>query len=302
MKSAAIFYFTGTGNTQEVLAMIKSAFYAEGIKTDCLRIDHCTISNNTLGVANYDAIGIGYPILAYNAPETVERFLMTLPPSDGKRAFIFKTSGEPFFINGASSFGISRILKKKGYVLNYERHFIMPYNIFFRYPDAVVKQLYTLAERLSIKLAQDIADGVSDPPEFNPIVVLVSLIMRIQRPLAKLNGRMYGTDAACNLCRKCVRECRVGNIRLDAGKIKFGWKCMMCMRCVMYCPQGALKAGLINVMALRGPYDFKRITEDPDVCGEAIQDCNKGFFKFFKKYVKEMEELTSGSASNDSCK
>lgn len=294
LKNAVIFYFTGTGNTQEVLLMLVRALDMEGFKTDCLQIDNCTAKSNTLDFAKYDAIGIGYPVWAFNAPEVVERFLKTLPRAEGKPAFIFKTLGEPFFANDASSFRIGRLLKKKGYRPDYERQFIMPYNIIFRYPDGVVRQLYALAEKLSIKTARDIANGVSSPPKFNFAAMLISFISLIHRPLSKLNGRMYTASAACSGCQKCVRECRSGNIRLEGGRIKFGWKCVMCMRCVMYCPRDAIKVGLINNLAVRGPYDFKRIMNDPAVQRETIQNCNKGFFKHFKKYVRQVEELTSG--------
>ncbi len=294
MKSLIIFYFTGTGNTEEVLGMLTRALNAENVKTDCMRIDCCTINNNTLDINGYDAIGIGYPVLAFNAPEMMEQFLKRLPAAEGKPAFIFKTSGEPFFTNNASSLGIDRLLKKRGYRLFYERHFIMPYNIGFRYPDEIVRQLYILAEKLSIKTARDLANDISCPPSYNPAAILISLLLRIEWPLARLNGRMYGVDRSCSRCQKCVKECRAGNIRLEDGRIKFGWKCMMCMRCVMYCPRGAVKAGLISGLALRGPYDFKQIMNNPAIREDAIQNCNKGFFKYFRKYIRKMEALTKG--------
>ena len=293
MKKAIIFYFTSTGNTQEVLAMLMRALDAEGIQTDCLQIENCTIKSNIRNIADYDAIGIGYPVWAFNAPVMVERFLKTLPRAENKPVFVFTTAGEPFFLNNVSSHWIGRILKKRGYIPNYERHFIMPYNINFRYPDEIVKELYALAEKLSIQMARELANGVLCPPKWSPVAIPVSFVLRLQRPLSKLNGRLYKTDAACNGCQKCVRECGSGNISLESGRIKFGWKCMMCMRCVMYCPQGAIKAGLINGLAVRGPYDFKRIMNDPAIRKDTIQNCGKGFFKYFKKYVKEMEELTS---------
>lgn len=300
MRSAFIFYFTGTGNTQEVLAMLVHALETKGVKTDCLRMDSCTTNSNTLNAAEYDAIGIGYPIWAFNAPGMVEQFLKKLPRAEGKPAFIFKTSGEPFFINGASSLRIGRILKKRGYILNYERHFIMPYNICFRYPDDIVNQLYALAEKLSLKMARDLASGVSNPLKINPAAMIVSFVFRIQRPLSKFNGRMYKADETCCGCGKCVRECRSGNIFLEDGRIKFGWNCVMCMRCVMYCPRGAIRSGWINGLAVRGPYDFKRIMIDPEIRKDTIQNCRRGFFKYFKKYIKEMETLTADDDSMES--
>ena len=294
MKSALIFYFSGTGNTLEVLGMIQSALRGEGVKTDSCAIDSCLNGGAMPDVSAYDAVGIGYPIYAFNPPGRVEAFMRTLPCADGKPAFVFKTAGEPLPTNNASSYAIDRILRRRGYNLTYERHFLMPYNILFRFSDQVVKQIYTLSGKLSRKLAYDVMRGIQDRPRYNPFVMLAAFIMRILRPLARFNGRMYSTKDTCNLCQKCVRECGAQNIRVEGGKIRFDGKCVMCMRCVMFCPQGAVKAGWINNIAVRGPYDFKRIMGDPAIQGGMIQESRKGFYKLFKKYVSKMEGLTSG--------
>jgi formate hydrogenlyase subunit 6/NADH:ubiquinone oxidoreductase subunit I len=81
------------------------------------------------------------------------------------------------------------------------------------------------------------------------------------------------------------------NIHLKNGKIKFGWKCTMCMRCIMYCPQKAITAGLIEPLAIHGAYDFKRILNDSSIPSDYILNCKKGFFKHFRKYAREIEAL-----------
>ncbi len=293
MKNVVIFYFSGTGNTREVLSMITSALQGEGVHTQCHAIDGCMLRGKAPDVSGADGIGIGYPIYAFNAPGMVEAFIRKLPRANGTPAFVFKTAGEPLPINNASSFWIHSLLKMKGYRLTYERHFLMPYNIKFRFPDEVVKQIYTLSKKLAVKLARDFVGGVSDGPRYNLPALLVAWVMLIFRPLARFNGKMYRVGGACNQCRKCQRECPAGNIRMQGGKITFGWKCTMCMRCVMYCPQEAMRAGWIDGLSVRGGYDFERIVNDPDIRGDYVQNCKKGFFRIFKKYIQRMEKLTA---------
>ena len=263
------------------------------MQADCYKIEDCLRSGAIPDISKYDAVGIGYPIYAFNVPSTVARFIKMMPASDVKKPiFVFKTAGEPFLLNNSSSYYIYAKLHKKGYDLNYERHFLMPYNIMYRYIDEVVKQIYILSQRLAVKMADDIVKGISNRPHFNPFIVFISLIFRIQWLGAALNGKCQRAGDKCNLCGKCVRECKTDNIHIVKGKVQFGWKCTMCMRCVMYCPQKALKAGLLEHWSVRGAYDFNRIINDKSIKSDYIQNCDKGIFKYFKKYVAEIGELT----------
>jgi flavodoxin/ferredoxin len=291
VKRVIIFTFSGTGHTEIVAGMLRDALRAQGVHVDCRRIDRCVSEGAVPDLAGYDAVGIGYPIYAFNAPRTVESFARMLPKAAGKPVFVLKTAGESFVFNSTSSYGIHWLLMRKGYDLRYERLFLMPYNIVFRYPDGVVKQIYTLSKRLAGKMAADIIHGVANRPRYNPLLLLVSLILRIQMPGARLNGRLMRAGKGCSGCGQCARECPAGNIRIDDGRVRFGWNCVMCMRCVMYCPRGAVKAGLLERWAVRGGYDFERILTDPAVADRYIEHCEKGFFRYFKRYVRETEKL-----------
>ena len=289
MKKAIIFYFSGTGNTEKVLRMLVNALDDEGVHTDCYAIDTCIRTGSIPEISDYDSVGIGYPVYAYNVPSIVAAFIKKLPKSDGKQLFVFKTAGEPFVLNRASSYYIFSHLRKKGYCFNYERHFLMPYNIIFRYNDEIVKQIYMLSQKLARKMASDLSKDITHRPHFNPFLVLASLIFRLQWIGAAINGKLLKTGTSCNLCQKCVRECKTDNICMEDGKIRFGWNCTMCMRCIMCCPQMAIKAGILEPWAIRGTYDFERILSDTSIPNDFIQSCEKGMFRHFKKYVRETE-------------
>jgi ferredoxin len=291
MKKAAIFCYSGTGNTLRVMNAIVSELTLLGIETKCFMIHDLLDTKQMPDISDCDAVGIGYPIYGFNVPRSVARFLRMLPRGEGRKLFIFKSGGEPFILNTASSGMIYRRTKRKGYVPDYERLFLMPYNIMFRNKDAVVKQMWTLASGLARKMARDLKDGIASPVKALPWVKAVSLVFRLVWLGGTLNGRMLKATPECNLCMKCVRECRTRNITLENRNIRFDWQCDLCMRCVMYCPKQAIRAGLFEKWAVRGEYDFERIMGDERIPTDYIDQCEKGFIRYFRKYVQQTRHL-----------
>ncbi len=123
----ALIYFTGTYNTLYLTTLIKNRLLHLHHQVDVfLLTDQLQFSSE-----DYDCIGIGYPIHAFNAPKIVEKNLKKLNIKNASY-FIYKNSGEPFFMNNASSYKIYKMMKKKKNHFMGEYHFLMPYNILFK--------------------------------------------------------------------------------------------------------------------------------------------------------------------------
>jgi Fe-S-cluster-containing hydrogenase component 2 len=255
-----------------------------GVHIDTYNIEKLVSKGEKIVLSGYDSIGIGYPVYAFNTPKTVWDLVKSLPMGEGRKVFIFKTAGEPFYWNDSSSLMIIKRLQKKGYRVVFERHYLMPYNIIMRYPDSLVKQMYNTTQKLCIDMAERIMNGEEHLPKFTFKSRLAAFVFRIQWPGAAINGRLCSTNKRCNLCMKCANSCPTHNILLKSGKICFSWKCVMCMRCVMYCPKDAINFGLLKGLALNGAYDFNKIISDDAIPDEYVNDKTRGFFKFFKKY------------------
>ena len=131
MEKAMIYTFSGSGNTLKISNLYKDEFEAKGIKTDVYQIGKGY--ENAPSAEEYDIVGFSYPIHAFNPPEIFVDFVKSLKPVQNKRTFIFKTSGEPLWMNKSSSQKILRILKDKGFDVYNERHIVMPYNMIFRH-------------------------------------------------------------------------------------------------------------------------------------------------------------------------
>lgn len=284
MSSAIIYFFTGTKNTLITANMIKNQIEAEGVKTVTHEVKR-PFESIPLPI-QYDYIGFGYPIHAFNCPQIFLAFVRMLPQGNRKKAFIFKTSGEPFKINDASSYKLYKILCDRNYDIVLEKHLLMPYNIMFRYKDSLVKQMYLYNQALCQQLVTQLLNGERSRFKYHLHHRFASLVFRIQWMGAILNGRLYSVNKKkCTLCMRCVNDCPSKNITFKDGKFTFGYNCAMCMRCVMFCPANAINPGLLRLWKVNGAYDFQKILGDPNIASDYINAQTKGYFRLFKKHL-----------------
>lgn len=298
MKKAIIYCFSGTGNTRRVSDMVAAELKNNGIEAEVFKVTREVYLNKAFPNPNeYDVIGISYPIYGFNAPLLVNKFVKKLNSAKNKqKAFIIKTSGEPFGFNNSSSQAIKRYLRHKKYDLTYERHYLMPYNIMFRYNDGLVKQMYLYAEQLSKVSAAKIANENKEVIHGNPMSLFANFVCKLVWLGGPICGITYHADnKKCIHCNKCVNNCPTKNISIDKnGKIKFGGHCMMCCACSMNCPTNAINMGIMNGWKVNKPYPFEKVVSDQEVSANFINPQTKGYFKKFNKYyAKTDKELLS---------
>lgn len=289
MKNILIYYFTGTGNTR---------IAAKAIKSELERLKyHVTLYEIRVGQKqlpdpnDYDMIGFGYPIHAFNAPKFYLKQIKQLPKVNHKKAFIFKTSGEPFGFNKVSSWTLYHLLKRQGYILQMERHLLMPYNIMFRYKDQLAKQMYQHTLSMSKVIAYDIHMNKSKKIHFNWLLLPIMYLFRIQWFGAKINGPLfYAIKDLCISCSQCASVCPTNNIIMKDGIPTFGGDCTMCMACVMHCPTDAIRPGIVSKWRVNGTYPFESLAHDDLISADFIHEGTKGYFKLFKKYYEKTNE------------
>ena len=289
MKTAIIYVFSGTFNTLHSARMIARALREDGMEATVCEVRRPL--DALPSPEGYDCIGFGYPVHAYNAPEVFVDFIRRLPPLK-RPAFLFKTSGEPFCMNNASSCLVHRILTRKGYEVRLESHMLMPYNVMFRYPDALAKQMVLYTQAQSRLLTLRLLRGERDTIRFHAGHRLLAFLMRIQWFGARINGPLCSADKSrCTRCRRCVSMCPTGNIRLDEKRVHFGTHCAMCMRCAMYCPHDAVNFGLLRFWKVSGAYEFKRLVSDASIPADFVREDTKGYFRLFRKYYREANAM-----------
>ncbi len=293
MQKAIIYFFSGTKNTKIVAENIKNELNTQGIKTDVfdIRLPLINIPNPN----DYDFIGFGYPIHAFNTPQFFLKFIKDLPEVNRIPTFIFKTSGEPFRFNNASSWSMIRILRKKGYLPLLDEHLLMPYNIMFRYPKDISKYMYKHNLILAKVIAKKIINKKSYLHRYNIITILFMYISRFQWLGAKINGPLIHVNKKiCTKCGLCINNCPSKNIKIVNGYPKFDHKCTMCMSCATVCPVDAVRFGVLNGWRINGGYNFEEYMSDESIVDIKIDKTTKGYFKLFKNYYKKSNADING--------
>ena len=282
--------FTGTGNT-----FLCGEFIKENLISLNHQVEHFVYSYDNVfnyKIEDYDMIGFGYPIHAFNTPQFFVKFIKGLPKFC-KPYFIYKVSGEPFALNNASSVKIKRILKHKGYLFLGEKHFLMPYNIIFRYKDEIAKQMYLYLKPLTKAFVLSLFSNSPEVVKNNFLERLLTIIFRIEWVAPKVNKfLLHSKRKKCNKCGLCIKNCPTHSLYMNkSGKIKAKGNCALCMRCSFNCPNNAMNMGLVNLWVVNGSYRYKDLAKNSDIKANYIHAKTKGYFKLFRKYFKRQNAL-----------
>lgn len=254
-------YFSATGNTAKVADAYGTELRALGHDVTSVALP----SDAPPAFSDYDIIGVGYPIHSFNAPSNVVKFCKTFTKRDAKRdgikrVFVFKTSGEPVRMSDVSSLKLRKILARRGYTVYNEYQYVMPYNIIFRHGDGAAYRMWSTAERLVCADTDEILAGGTRLPKKLFMGGMLAGVLRCEHWGAHVIGKTFKATDACVSCGMCISACPAGNITTNKkGKIKFGAKCMLCMRCVQNCPKAAIEMGMLNGWRVTGKYTFAEI-------------------------------------------
>ena len=274
MREFEICVFSGTGNTEKCAVFLRQELLALGAQAELHHIE-----SGVENVQGASALILCYPIHGFNAPNSMLRFCRGLPDGRGDVWFL-KTSGEPLRLNDNSSAELIRILRRKGYSIKGEFHYVMPYNMVFRHSDEMASLMWETAARRIPAAAEQVVSGEGSFPRVLLSARLMSGICRIEHWFYPRNGRLFRVDPSrCLRCMQCVRDCPTQNIRYENGRFRFGGCCTGCGRCSFRCPADAIHIGLLDFMRVNGRYDFDR---DPK-CAVIGRYCRRAYLRYFRE-------------------
>lgn len=289
MMNCLLLYYTGTFNTRFLTGKLKARLEAENWSVTSYEID--PLNNERLDLSSFDIVGLGYPIYGYCAPYAFLKFIRAQKFPRGMRVFIYKNSGETEHANDASSKYLVRKLRRDGARTENEYHFLMPYNIHFRFDEKLVKEMLTMDDRLLDILVYEITNHIDNKQRYKLWPRLVSsVVSRPQYIGGDINSFLYKVDMTkCIGCDLCIRRCPTRNIYHGSdGTVRFRHHCLMCMRCSLYCPKDAIHIGFLEDWGwkVNGGYNLSAIEKMP--AGEpVITENTKGFFKcYIETYAK----------------
>lgn len=293
--SIAIIYFSGTGNTEYVTNQIKKDFEQKGNKVDTFRLEDILKNYLKLDVDKYDVFGVGSAIHAFNFPKIFLKYISNeMPDGMNKPVFIFKSAGDCLG-NGGSTTMVRKRLLKKNYRVIMERLFVMPANVFLKYTNSFIKQLYLLIPRKVEQMVDEIINNLNSGKttlQKNSIWLrgFTWIFSKMESFGARYMGKYYHISKECNHCQICIKNCPTENIFMVDGKIKFRKKCIICMRCGYICPKNAIQNIFLKIFYLKKGYSQKEnmeILQNSNIQPTFITQNTKGFFKHFQRYCFE---------------
>ena len=283
--------FSGTGNTKLCGEYIAKYFISSGHEV----VHYVYDARNEFkeDVNDFDMIGLGYPIHAFNTPKIFHTWMKSLPKVKDKPYFIYKVSGEPFCFNNASSNHFVKVLNKKGYKKISEKHFLMPYNIIFRYKDEIAKQMYLYLDALANLFVQEILNEDYEVIKYRFFEKVVSFLFRIEWIAPNVNAWFTSSNKRCTNCKMCLNTCPMQAMYLTKkNKIKIhGSKCALCMRCTYNCPTNAIRFGFLNPWKVNGAYHYESLSKNEKINPDYINKNTKGYFRKFNKYFDKQIAL-----------
>ncbi len=285
MSKIAIYYFSGTANTECVVKLYRDELSKLGNQVDIFRMEEPR--ENQVDINVYDMIGFAYPVHAFSAPRLVFKFIERLPAGLNKPCFIFRVSGGYSTINNGSAIFVRENLVKKGYKVFHESALLMATNFIVKNSDEEIKKLYKVAQEKAVKFSKEIHEHTKRLEKVSEFNRLISHLADFEHFGGRMLGKFhYHTTADCILCGKCVQSCPAKNIYLKHECIRFGFECTLCMRCLYVCPVNAIKVRLFDFIKVKDGFNLKAILENDAIIDSFERNNEDSFYKKYKSYIE----------------
>jgi len=282
-----IVYFSGTGGTALAAKTLHDEFIARGVDARASEI----FQNDMPHLQANEMLILMYPVYAADAPSPIFKWIASLEKSHGFATVIAVSGGGDISPNTACRVKPVKRLERKGVSVIGEYMICMPSNFILPTPNELaVKMIRILPKKCSI-----IADEIILKRPNRKKALLIDRIMLVFFETEKLGSKIFGktlkADDKCNSCKLCAKICPRANINMADGRPKFGWQCVLCMRCVYSCPQKAIKAHLpiLKNAVFKEGFDLKSIKNRAE--NDLLQDNEDknlgGLWKGVAKYLAD---------------
>lgn len=248
-----IVYFSPTGNVKYLAGKLAGELN--------LPVHHVSPMESVLEHSVYDDpyLVIMYSIHGFNAPRFVKSFVNQMPKSQNTKIALLATGCTKADINSAATASLKRRLQKKGYRVVFERIFAMPLTIVTSFPDDLCKKLLNEAVADIRQAAAQIKN--EEECSLNPKISakILSKISILESAGARIWGLELHSNKKCTSCGICVKNCPTGNIHFNKKyKPRFGFKCLMCLRCIYSCPEKAISPWISRFVPIKGGYNIEK--------------------------------------------
>lgn len=248
-----LIYFSPTGNIlhlAKLLAHHLGVDQAEILPLEFTRPDQLSKNKHLV---------LLYPVHGFNAPRTVKRFVKRLPSGLYADVSLIGVGCTTNWVNQAVSADLRKLCGQKGYPIVLDEILAMPLTFVLAFPDEVARKLIAESEKRMQDISLSLMAGT--PTTFR--VVFKSRLLNFIGKLEQFASRLFGLELHandnCNSCGTCWTNCPENNIQRSAnGSPKFGFSCLMCLRCIYDCPQKAIAPRFSKFIPIKNGYSIRQ--------------------------------------------
>jgi ferredoxin len=240
LSGIAIHVFSGTGNTLLATRGMAEVFESAGIAVEFHRMPEEPWTTPPAGYA----ILFAFPVYEQSAPLFIQNYIAEIPVLETPTKTYVLTTMAGF--SGFVKTPVGRLLEKRGFVSTGIREIVMPSNFILHSASEKNKTILKRGLREAAEFAENIIAGNAEwqrPSMLNatayPPVKLCAKIF------SKIFSKFKATDK-CVGCGLCAELCPVGNIEMADDGPRWNGKCALCLRCVSFCPENAIRSKFGN--------------------------------------------------------
>jgi flavodoxin/Fe-S-cluster-containing hydrogenase component 2 len=236
----ALFYFSGTGNTEKIGEVILNELTKLNVKVDIFNITSYKQRQRNYDLSPYNAIIFGFPIYAWRAPKVVREWLKSLDGQQKQCATFFTYGGVSV---GAAHYNIKKILEKINFILIGSSEFpgkhtynLAGWDLLEKRPDETD---FEIAKEFARRILKKFKQKITSTIQIEDPMIPKKLIERLENrdnTLPKPSRR--GKD--CSMCRTCEEFCPTMAMNADTGEAD-NLKCIRCFGCIKNCPDNVLE-------------------------------------------------------------
>ncbi len=251
-----LYYFSGTGNSIAIVRELHKHLKDAELSPIARHLDDSEIRDDS------KVIGFIVPTYYMDIPDIVRDFTKKL--SIKKNTFVFAvihygvTPGRAFH-------SLNALLSEKGAKLNAGFGIALPDNsIALKTPIRKQPEMHE-----SMPLAIEKISSIILEKRSVPLPGSSSQLLGVNGKIGSFVLRkIFGTErkrttSDCTLCGICERVCPVNNITVFDNSVSFGDNCVDCFACIRWCPENAIRYGILKV-------NNKSHYTNPTVCAADI--------------------------------
>lgn len=253
-QNLIIYYFSGTGNSQNVARWMANEAQAQG--KACTLINIATVDRKHITAPDPDAmVAFVSPVHGFNYPPVMMHFIVRFPKGKNKVLLMNTRAGMLIGkwvtpgLTGIAFYFSALFLLLKGYAIKGMFPVDMPSNWISLHPGLnarTVEYLHAKNKERVTAFARRIYSGRSDLRALREIVqdMLIAPISLGYYFVGRfLLAKTYYASKDCDNCDLCIKSCPVKAIVKVDNRPFWTFNCESCMRCMGNCPKKAIETG-----------------------------------------------------------